>query len=86
MDASPKAKEVSELERCLCDEIENYFTETAGYEVTGLYDMVMGEIESSLLMVVMKHTQSNQSLAAKVLGISRGTLRKKLQEYHLLKC
>ena len=85
MNTSPETKEISELKRCLCDELESYFAETSGCEVRGLYDMVMQEIETSLLRIVMKHTRSNQSEAAKVLGISRGTLRKKLQGYHLLK-
>jgi len=46
--------------------------------------MVLGEVEKPLLEVVMKHTKGNQSNAAKALGLSRGTLRKKLKIYGML--
>jgi len=49
-----------------------------------VYDMVLGEVEKPLLEVVMKHTKGNQSNAAKALGLSRGTLRKKLKIYGML--
>jgi Fis family transcriptional regulator len=45
--------------------------------------MVLSEVERPLLEAVLAHTGSNQSKAARVLGISRSTLRKKLIQYHL---
>ncbi|MCL4165133.1 UNVERIFIED_CONTAM: hypothetical protein GTU68_007432 [Idotea baltica] len=44
----------------------------------------MKEVEAPLLKVVMRETNQNQSTAAQVLGLNRGTLRKKLKEYDLL--
>ena len=52
--------------------------------VTDLHDMVMSEVETSLLQAVMRHTDNNQSRASQILGISRGTLRHKLKRYNLL--
>jgi len=49
-----------------------------------VYDMMLGEVEKPLLEVVMKHTKGNQSNAAKALGLSRGTLRKKLKIYGMI--
>ena len=40
-------------------------------------------MEAPLLEAVMKHTGNNQSRAAKLLGINRTTLRKKLQAYDI---
>ena len=40
----------------------------------------MREVEEPLFKVVMGHVQGNQSRAATILGINRGTLRKKLKE------
>jgi Fis family transcriptional regulator len=37
-----------------------------------------------MLEVVMKYTRHNQTKAANVLGLNRGTLRKKLKQYGLL--
>ncbi len=45
--------------------------------------MVLAEMEVPLLRVVMRYTKNNQSKAAKILGLSRGTLRKKLAIYQI---
>lgn len=64
--------------------MENYFRHLDGQMVTGVYDMVLSEIEAPMLEVVMKHTRHNQTRAAQLLGLNRGTLRKKLKRYGLL--
>jgi len=61
--------------------LENYFSHLDGQPVNDLYDMVLSEIEIPLLETVMGNTRGNQSKAARILGISRGTLRKKLKKY-----
>lgn len=50
-----------------------------------LYDMVLQQIEEPLLEMVMEYVDGNQSRAAECLGLNRGTLRKKLKAYNLLK-
>ena len=52
--------------------------------VNDLYDLVLAELEAPLLRTVMAEVRQNQSRAAEILGLSRGTLRKKLRRYHLL--
>ena len=42
------------------------------------------EVEAPLFKAVMNYTKGNQSKAAEMLGINRGTLRKKLRIYGLL--
>lgn len=61
--------------------LENYFSHLDGHTPVNLYEMVLEEIEIPLLEAVMRHTKNNQSKAAKVLGLSRGTLRKKIKQY-----
>lgn len=61
-----------------------YLTNLEGEQVTNLYDKVLAEVEEPLLEAVMLHTQNNQTQAASLLGLNRGTLRKKLQQYQLL--
>lgn len=61
-----------------------YFADLNGDRPGDLYDLVMGEVEQPLFKAVMDYTGGNQSQAAGILGINRGTLRKKLKTYSLL--
>ena len=61
--------------------MQNYFNSLDGQPVTGIYKMVMSEVEEPLFESVMRYTNGNQSKAAIVLGINRGTLRNKLKKY-----
>lgn len=61
--------------------IQRYFAELKGDEPVSLYQLVMDEIELPLLKCVMEHCKHNQSRAATMLGMSRGTLRAKLKKY-----
>ena len=64
--------------------LENYFSHIDGQEVFDVYDMVLAEVEAPLLEAVMKYTRKNQTKAATLLGLNRGTLRKKLKQYGML--
>ena len=61
--------------------LQGYFETLNGHSPAHLYDLVMREVEEPLFKVVMDHVQGNQSRAATILGINRGTLRKKLKEF-----
>jgi Fis family transcriptional regulator, factor for inversion stimulation protein len=45
---------------------------------------VLSQVEAPLLREVMQHTRNNQTRASNMLGLNRGTLRKKLKQYNLL--
>ena len=64
--------------------LNRYFTSLNGDQPGQLYDLVLGEVEEPLFKAVMDYTRGNQSQAAGILGINRGTLRKKLKIYSLL--
>jgi Fis family transcriptional regulator len=61
--------------------LQCYFETLNGHKPARLYDLVMREVEEPLFKAVMGHAQGNQSRAATILGINRGTLRKKLKEF-----
>ena len=63
--------------------LENYFSQLDGNSPSNLYGLVLAEVESPMLEVVLRQTRGNQTKAAKMLGISRGTLRKKLKQCDL---
>ena len=71
------------LNGSVSDALDNYFTNLDGHEPDDLYQLFMGEVERPLLKRVLKYTNGNQTRAAAVLGINRGTLRKKLTQYGL---
>ena len=64
--------------------LDQYFDTLNGDRPGDLYDLVIGEVERPLFEAVMDYTQGNQSQAAGILGINRGTLRKKLKTYSLI--
>lgn len=61
-----------------------YFETLGGELPCDLYEVVMREVEQPLLTSVMRYVGNNQSQAADVLGLSRGTLRKKLKQHGIL--
>lgn len=64
--------------------LDNYLQQLNGETPANLYSMVISEVEKPLLEMVLKLTNGNQSKAAIILGISRGTLRKKMALYGIL--
>jgi len=71
------------LRDCVADSVNTYFNALNGHPAGNLYNMVLAEVEEPLLQAVLKYTNGNQSKASEVLGINRGTLRKKLKTYGL---
>jgi len=65
--------------------LESYFANLNGTRPGDLYELVLGEVELPLFKAVMDYTDGNQSQAAGILGINRGTLRKKLKTYSLIR-
>jgi Fis family transcriptional regulator, factor for inversion stimulation protein len=63
------------------DALQKYFQNLNGHRPAALYDLVMREVEEPLFRAVMDYAEGNQSRAAVILGINRGTLRKKLREF-----
>ncbi|ODS24841.1 Fis family transcriptional regulator [Candidatus Endobugula sertula] len=79
-----KTAQEQSLRACVETTMENYFRHLDGQPVNDVYNMVLAEIETPLLEVIMKHTRQNQTKASEILGLNRGTLRKKLKQYGLL--
>jgi Fis family transcriptional regulator, factor for inversion stimulation protein len=69
------------LMEAVAQSVHHYFTELKDNDPVDLYNFVLEEVEVPLFKAVMEHCKYNQSRAAIVLGISRGTLRTKLRKY-----
>ncbi len=61
--------------------VSRFLAENKNKNIQDLYDMILCEVEPPLLQAVMEKRRGNQLQAAKLLGISRGTIRKKLLRY-----
>ena len=75
------------MDKNLQDKIEilldNYFKDLDGEKPNDVYNMVLHSVEKPLLIYIMNYAQGNQTKAAKILGLNRNTLRKKLELYNL---
>ncbi len=72
------------LRQAVKDTLRNYFTNIGSEQPVDFYGILLEEIERPLLEVLINHTHYNQVRMAQILGISRGTLRKKLKQYGML--
>lgn len=72
------------LKQVVKDTLRNYFSNIGGEQPVDFYNILLEEIERPLLEVLINHTHYNQVKMAQMLGISRGTLRKKLKQYGML--
>ncbi len=80
---STEATTVSSLREAADIFVRRYLDEMDGEIGTDFYDLVLSEIEAPLLRAVMEYTRGNQTRAAQMLGLNRGTLRKKLKQHGL---
>ena len=72
------------LKESAAEAIAHFLGTLDGEGCSELYDMVLHQVEEPLFRAVMEYTQQNQSSAATMLGLNRGTLRKKLRQHDLL--
>ena len=50
-------------------------------DIRNLHGFIMFQVEKQLIMQTLKETRGNQTQAARILGINRATLRKKIDFY-----
>lgn len=64
--------------------IEEYVRDRLQSGQDGVYDAVLSQVDRVVLAAVLKHTSGHQAQAARVLGMSRNTLRSKLRSLGML--
>lgn len=83
IDLDPKNAAALPLSAYVKQAVDLYFTQMKDHDVVNLYAIVMTEVEKPLLESALRHCGYNQTKAAKALGLSRSTLRKKLEQHGL---
>lgn len=71
------------LDGAMKQTLDRYFSTLRGHQTSGLHQLVGGRIEKLLLEYVLKKTDYHQRQTAKMLGISRTTLRNKIARYKI---
>jgi transposase InsO family protein len=66
----------TDLPACINAKLERYFKQLKGEQGTGVHKMVMQETESVVIKFVLEFSEQNQSKAASILGLNRGTLHR----------
>lgn len=77
-------KKHGSLPNCVTRAVEEYFSHLDETEARDFYALLIKQVEAPMLTIVMREAKQNQSIASKMLGLNRGTLRKKLKEHGLL--
>jgi Fis family transcriptional regulator len=78
-----RTNQTDPLSECVRNALRFYFRNLDGYEVNDLYQLVIREVEQPLIETVLEYTEGNQTQAARLLGISRSTLRKKVVHHQI---
>ena len=71
----------NEIGRSVEMSLDEYFRRLDGEAPHGIYDMVIGTVERSMLSAILHRAGGNQTYAADMLGLNRNTLRSKLSKY-----
>ncbi|MDG2395611.1 helix-turn-helix domain-containing protein [Candidatus Thioglobus sp.] len=72
-----------DLPTCINAKLDRYFEQLDGEQASGVHKMVINEVEPIVIKFVLDLVNNNQSEASRVLGINRGTLKKKIELYKL---
>jgi Fis family transcriptional regulator len=71
------------LEAIVEYKISRFLDQIGTFYPQDLYDLIMKKVEKPLLAQILRRTGGNQVHAAKILGINRNTLRKKMKLFGL---
>ncbi len=72
-----------ELSRYLIRCLDKYFHDLGKQDPRFIHKMVIDSIEKPLIEYILEKTNFNQTEAAKMLGMNRNTLRKKIQLFNI---
>ncbi len=75
------------LENLIRKKLEVFFSdqkeENSSVDINDLYGIVMEQVEKPLIELSLKNHKGNQVRTAKMLGINRNTLKKKIDTYDI---
>ena len=72
-----------DIPACINAKLTRYFEQLDGEQASGVHKMVMNEVEPLVIKFILELANNNQSEASRILGVNRGTLKKKIEFYKL---
>lgn len=76
---TPPASSKQSFDQLVADKIAQFLGHLGGHYPKGLYKLLIAKMEKPMIAEVLRHTGGNQLQAAKILGINRGTLARKVK-------
>lgn len=74
---------MNSLQEAVRDRVERYLEDLGDAEPHDMLSMVINCVERPVIQIALEKTQGNQTRAAKMLGITRSTLRKKINTHNI---
>lgn len=71
------------LNKFVRDVVKQYLDDMGSTPPDNLYQVILSEVERPLIQTVLEYAAGNQSRAANILGITRATLRNRIQRYQI---
>jgi DNA-binding NtrC family response regulator len=75
-----KQRQAKSIGKFVEEKLKGFMQNIKRFDKFNLYDMVIPEVERSIILMILKETKGNQIKAAKLLGINRNTLRTKIKK------
>jgi Fis family transcriptional regulator len=82
-ESAAKADHPIPLRQNVQEAIRRYLEDMGQSQPDSLYRTLLAEVEPPLIEEVLRYTQGNQSRTARILGMTRNTLRTKLHRYRI---
>ena len=76
-----QADHAEPLSKCVEDALATYLRNMDGHPIRDLHRLVIEEVERPLFETVIRYTEGNLTTAARILGLTRSTLRKRLLHF-----
>lgn len=73
----------SELAECTARQVAAFLLQLEDHSAGDLHRIVMEEVEATLIAEVLRITSGNLTASARHLGVSRNTLKSKIQKYQI---
>lgn len=74
---------MNSLQQSVRERVERYLDDLGDAEPHDMLSMVISCVEKPVIEIALEKTKGNQTRAAKMLGITRSTLRKKILAHNI---
>ncbi|MDJ0657627.1 MAG: helix-turn-helix domain-containing protein [Xanthomonadales bacterium] len=85
LDSQAQSRRSENLHNTVRKAVRRYLKDMGNHDPDNLYRLVMDQVEKPLIEEVLTWASGNQCRSASALGMSRGTLRKKMTIHRIMR-